>query len=85
LPIVTGNPDPRERFVADVERLRESRGWSVEELAERAQMDVAEVEAILDGEGEVPLDALMLLARGLGVPPGQLIDGTVEMPDDGPQ
>jgi transcriptional regulator with XRE-family HTH domain len=80
---VTAESDPSERFIADIERLRKSRGWSVEELAERARMDIAEVEAILGGEGEVPLDAIMLLSRGLGVPPGQLIDGTLEIPDDG--
>jgi transcriptional regulator with XRE-family HTH domain len=79
---VTAEPDPNERFIADVERLRKSRGWSVEELAGRARLDLAELEAILGGEGKLPLDVVMLLARGLEVPPGQLIDGTVEPDGD---
>jgi transcriptional regulator with XRE-family HTH domain len=78
---VTGKPDPNERFIADVERLRKSRGWSIGELAEQAQLEVAELEAILGGEGSLPLDVIVLLAGGLGVPPGQLIDGTVDIPD----
>jgi transcriptional regulator with XRE-family HTH domain len=74
--------DANKRFAADLTRLRISRGWSVEELAERSQLDLAELESILGGEGEVPLDAIILLSRALSVAPGDLIDGTAGRPDD---
>ena len=54
------------------------RGWSIAELAKRAQLDVEELEKVLAGEAKLPLDVIMLLARGLGVPPGRLIDGVSE-------
>jgi hypothetical protein len=36
-----------------------------------------ELEAILHGDHEVALDAIIMLARALEVEPGDLIDGTV--------
>jgi transcriptional regulator with XRE-family HTH domain len=67
--------DETARFAAYLERLRTARGWSVEELAARAQLGLAELQAILRGEGKLTLDVVVLLARGLDVPPGELIDG----------
>jgi transcriptional regulator with XRE-family HTH domain len=72
------NPDPNERFLADVARLRRRRGWSIAELATRAQLELEELETILSGEGKLPLDVIVLLARGLDIPPGRLIDGDWE-------
>jgi transcriptional regulator with XRE-family HTH domain len=67
-----------DRFIADVEKVRKSRGWSIAELARRAQMDVDELKAVLSGESRLPLDVIMLISRGLDVPPGRLIDGLGE-------
>jgi transcriptional regulator with XRE-family HTH domain len=69
--------DANKRFAADIDRLRLSREWSVDELARRSGLETDELRAILRGEDEVPLDAIVILARTLDVPPGDLIDGTV--------
>ena len=70
------SPDANRRFAADITQLRLSRGWSVVELAQRSGLDLTELEGILRGEDEVPLDAIVLLARALEVAPGDLVDGT---------
>lgn len=70
-----GNAELRAEFIADVERLRKRRGWSVEELANRAQLDLEELERILGGTSKLPLDTIVMLAKGLEVSPGKLIDG----------
>lgn len=57
-------------------QLRLSRGWSVVELAQRSGLDLTELEGILSGEDEVPLDAIVMVARALEVAPGDLVDGT---------
>jgi transcriptional regulator with XRE-family HTH domain len=72
--------DEKARFAADLERLRAARGWSVEELATRSQLGLEELQAILRGERHLSLDVIVLLARGLDVPPGELIDGTAGAP-----
>jgi transcriptional regulator with XRE-family HTH domain len=71
------SPDANRRFATDIGRLRLARGWSVAELADRSQLGLGELEAILRGDDEVPLDAIVLLARALDVAPGDLVDGTV--------
>jgi transcriptional regulator with XRE-family HTH domain len=68
--------DANAIFADSVNRLRSSRGWSLRELADRSQLDVPEIESILGGEDEVPLDAIILLARAFGVSPGELVEGT---------
>jgi transcriptional regulator with XRE-family HTH domain len=71
-------PDPNQRFAALLTRLRLARDWSVEDLADRSQLDLAEIESILRGKDEVQLDAIILLARAFGVSPGELVDGTAD-------
>jgi transcriptional regulator with XRE-family HTH domain len=66
----------RDHLAAIVERLRVSRGMSVETLADRSLHEPEEVEAILRGEFESRLDTVILLAGALGVPPGELMKGS---------
>lgn len=73
--------DARIRFAANVERLRRQRGYSLDELAERAQIARKEFEAILSGEAEVRVDSVYLLAGSLGVTPGELYEGAAWIPD----
>lgn len=73
---MTEGSEANKKFAADINRLRLARGWSVPELARRSQLRLAEVERILEGEDEVSLDAIVLLARVLEVAPGDLVDGT---------
>ncbi len=74
-------PDVRGQFAAYLERLRIASGLSVAELALRSNLEVDEVEALLRGEAPLPLDVILLLARGLAIPPGAFIDGFPELPE----
>jgi len=67
--------EARERFAANIERLRRRDGLSVEALAERSLIEVRELEEILRGESEATYTSILLLAGALGVEPGDLIEG----------
>lgn len=73
--------DARIRFAANVERLRTHRGYSLDQLAERSQIEREEIEAILRGEEEAHVDTIYRLAGALGVSPGELYDGVTWRPD----
>lgn len=73
--------DARIRFGANLERLRRQRGYSLDQLAERSQMEREKIEAILRGETEAHVDSIYLLAGSLDVTPGQLYDGLAWIPD----
>ncbi|HVX33540.1 MAG TPA: helix-turn-helix transcriptional regulator [Solirubrobacterales bacterium] len=73
--------DARMRFVANVERRREELGCSREELAERAGVEGARLEAILRGDAEAHVDSVYRLAGALGVSPGTLYEGVAWVPD----
>ncbi len=69
------------RFAANVERVRTRRGYSLAELAERSQIDMGEIEAILSGETESNVDSTYRLAGALDVSPGELYEGVAWIPD----
>jgi transcriptional regulator with XRE-family HTH domain len=71
----------RDHFATTVERLRASRGMSVETLAVRSLHEPAEVEEILRGEVDPGLDSVFLLAGALCVPPEELLKGISWRPD----
>jgi transcriptional regulator with XRE-family HTH domain len=73
--------EARMRFAANVERLREQRGYSLDQLAERSRLEKEEIEAILSGEEEARIDSIYLLAGSLGVSPGELYEGVAWIPD----
>jgi transcriptional regulator with XRE-family HTH domain len=73
--------DARIRFAANVERLRRRLGYSLDQLAERSQMEREEVEAILRGAKEARVGTIYLLAGALEVTPGDLYDGVIWIPD----
>lgn len=75
------NRDARIRFAANVERLRRRRGYSLDQLAKRSQMEKAEIEAALRGEAEAHVDTIYRLAGALGVSPGELYEGVAWLPD----
>jgi transcriptional regulator with XRE-family HTH domain len=74
-------PDVRVDFAAYLERLRVTAGLSVPELALLAGLETEEVEEILRAEARLPLDVILLLAKGLSIPPGAFIDGFPELPE----
>jgi transcriptional regulator with XRE-family HTH domain len=63
-----------EVFGASVRRMRESHGWTQEELAEHAEMSVTYLGFIERGENVPTLTIILKLAKALGVNPGRLID-----------
>jgi transcriptional regulator with XRE-family HTH domain len=65
----------RERFAANIQRLRRRDGLSVEELAERARLDARDLEELLRGERDPGYGTLALLAAALGVDPECLLQG----------
>jgi transcriptional regulator with XRE-family HTH domain len=71
----------RARFAANVERLREAAGLSVDELAMRSQLD-ADLDAILWGAIEARVETIYLLAGALSVSPGELLEGVEWIPGD---
>lgn len=58
---------PQKRFGARVRELRLQRGWSQEELAQRANRHWTYIGGIERGERNVTLQVIADLARALGV------------------
>lgn len=63
----------RRTFGQRVRELRAERGWSQEELGERAELHRNHIGAIERGELNVTLDNLYRLAKALGMAPGRLL------------
>lgn len=67
--------EARERFAANVERLRRRDGPTVEELADRARIDPRELTEILGGKREAGYATIARLAAALGAEPDDLLRG----------
>lgn len=67
--------DARERFAANIERLRRRDGSSVDELAERADVEAGELEEILRADREAAYGTIAAIAGALGVHVGELFEG----------
>jgi transcriptional regulator with XRE-family HTH domain len=72
--------EARERFAANIERLRRREGLSVEELAERSAVDAGELGEILRSDREVGYGTIAALAGALGVRAGELFEGITWTP-----
>jgi len=66
---------PQAKFAANVERIRERRGLTQEQLGWAAGMHQTAVARIESGERKPTLATIFKLARGLEVPPAELFDG----------
>lgn len=75
--------DVRERFAANIERLRRRDGSSVDQLAARAGMEGTELAKILAAEQEADYGTIAALAAALKVEPGELFEGIGWTPGDG--
>jgi len=67
-----GKLSDRARFGKRIRQLRLAKGWSQEELAERAGLHSTYVGGIERGERNLGLDNLLKLARALGEHPSAL-------------
>ncbi|MBV9495690.1 MAG: helix-turn-helix transcriptional regulator [Acidobacteria bacterium] len=69
---LTKDPDAK-KFGAIVRRLREERGWTQDQLAERAGMNGSYLGFVERGENVPTLTVILLLAQTLSVDPGELV------------
>jgi transcriptional regulator with XRE-family HTH domain len=72
------------RFGRNLDGLRRSRGLTIGELADRADMDVVNVVAFIVGAEEPGADALWMLAGALSTDPGELFPPEPGAMPDGP-
>lgn len=70
----------RRRFGDRVRQLRTERGWSQEQLAERAQLHRTYVVQVERGHRNASLDVIEALAVALSVSPAELFRGDVQAP-----
>ena len=62
----------KSRFGTRLRRLRDERGYSQEELAERAGLHRNYVGGVERGERNVALENIVKLAKALSIPPSEL-------------
>lgn len=67
-----GSRSVKSRFGSTVRRLREERGYSQEDLAERADLHRNYIGGIERGERNVALENIVRLAKALSVSPKEL-------------
>ena len=65
---------PQQVLGNNVRRLREAKGWSQEDLAEKANLHRTYVSGIERGVRNPSLTIVFKLAEGLGVEPGILVN-----------
>jgi transcriptional regulator with XRE-family HTH domain len=66
---------PVNQFGASVRKLRESKDWSQENLAEAAKLHRTYISGVERGIRNPTLSVIIQIARALKVRPGALIDG----------
>ena len=66
-------PDVKILFGRRIRELRLELGWSQEEFAHRVGLDRSYVGGVERGERNISLENICLIARGLGVPPSELL------------
>lgn len=69
--------DMKQMFGQNVRRIRRTRGYSQEELAERARLHRTYVGSVERGERNVSLHNIVALARALDVPVSELFSGII--------
>jgi transcriptional regulator with XRE-family HTH domain len=70
--LIVAHHSVKSRFGNRLRQLRDERGYSQEELAERAELHRNYVGGVERGERNVALENIVKLAKALSVPPGDL-------------
>jgi transcriptional regulator with XRE-family HTH domain len=66
---------PKDRFAANLKRLRQAAGLTQMQLGNLCDMDNSVISRYERGERDPQLEAIAALAAGLGVPAAELVDG----------
>lgn len=77
MPIMMTKYPYAQRCGSQVRRLRQARGWTTTELAERAALSQPQISAIELGRVNTPIETLARLAEALGVPLRTLLETEV--------
>ncbi|HWC49808.1 MAG TPA: helix-turn-helix transcriptional regulator [Solirubrobacterales bacterium] len=64
-----------EQFGRNLRAVREDKGWTQEELAEKAGLTSVQISRVERGVREVRLTTLLRLTAALGTTPARLFDG----------
>ncbi|MCD8186580.1 MAG: helix-turn-helix domain-containing protein [Rikenellaceae bacterium] len=67
-----------KNYTQTIKTLRQRRGFSQEELAEKAGLSLRTIQRIENGETEARGDSLKRIAAALGVTPNEIIDWTMQ-------
>lgn len=67
------NNNPKEILAQNLRRLRKATGLSQEELADRAGLHRTYISSVERAERNISLENIFLLAKALGVEPGDLL------------
>jgi transcriptional regulator with XRE-family HTH domain len=70
-------------LAATIERLRRQGNFSLDELADRSQLDREVLEEILRGDAEADLGLIYRIAGALGAEPADLFKGIAWVPPEG--
>jgi transcriptional regulator with XRE-family HTH domain len=65
---------PVNRFGRNVRALREEKGWTQEELADRSGLTAVQISRVERGAREVRLTTLLRLVEALETTPGRLLE-----------
>ena len=70
----TNNQEIQTRFGDNLRRIRESKGYSLNDLAIRCEIDKSNIGKIENGKFNLQLTKIFELAKGLGIEPKNLLD-----------
>lgn len=73
LPTVTGSDTLEETARRRLRTLRQSRGWTLDDLAERAHISASTISRIETGQRRLAVDQLVTLAHALGITVDELL------------
>jgi transcriptional regulator with XRE-family HTH domain len=68
------NNEIQSKFGENLRRIRESKGYSLNDLATRCDLDKSNISKIENGHFNLQLTKIFELAKGLEIEPKQLLD-----------